>query len=86
MELDQIKTWLRIDFDDDDELLTSLHHSAVSIIESALRTDSLEGIENADSAVLYVISTLYEKREEADMHEMTLNIRALLFTDRKAAF
>lgn len=86
MELAEIKNYLRVDFDDDDELLKTLHDSAISICESVLREGSLEDCPNAKAAILYVIATQYENREQTDHEKMMLNLRALLFTDRKAAF
>lgn len=86
MELSEIKNYLRIDFDDDDELLKSLQDTAISICESVVRDESLVDCPNLESAILYVIATLYENREQADQQKMMLNLRALLFTHRKAAF
>ena len=42
--------------------------------------------ENARTAVLYTLAYLYEHREEADHHALTLTLRALLFGMRKEAF
>ena len=36
--------------------------------------------------ILYAVAYLYEHREEADHHELTLTLRSLLFGIRKAAF
>ena len=37
-------------------------------------------------AILYAVAYLYEHREEADHHELTLTLRSLLFGIREAAF
>ena len=36
--------------------------------------------------ILYAVAYLYEHREEADHHALTLTLRSLLFGVRKAAF
>ena len=36
--------------------------------------------------ILYAVAYLYEHREEADHHELTLTLRSLLFGIREAAF
>lgn len=54
-----------------------------------LRTDDTSVLEqdpNAKVAVLYATAYLYEHREEADHHALTLTLRSLLFGSRKEAF
>lgn len=55
-------------------------------------THTINGTEYADltalnslmkSAVLYTLSYLFEHREEADHHELTLTLRSLLFSVRE---
>ena len=70
--LDEVKQYLRIDFDDD-----------------VLRTDDAESVydlPNGKTAVLYTIAVLYDQRTDADLHMLTLTLRAFLFGDRKPAF
>ncbi len=45
-----------------------------------------ENYKEARIAVLYTIGYLYEHREEADHHALTLTLRSLLFGMRKEAF
>ena len=42
--------------------------------------------DNARTAVLYAVAYLYEHREEADHHQLTLDLRSLLFGMRKEGF
>ena len=48
--------------------------------------DVFEESENAKPAVYYAVAYLYEHREEADHHALTLTLRSLLFGSRKEAF
>ena len=87
--LEEMKNYLRVDYDDDDALIGHLLSSAERLCMDILRTDDrrvLEKDENAKTAVLYAASYLYEHREEADHHAMMLTLRALLSGSRKEAF
>ena len=46
----------------------------------------LQEVENGKPAVMYTVAYLYEHREEADHHALTLTLRSLLFGGRKEAF
>lgn len=83
--LEEMKTYLRIDFSDDDGLLQSIIATAEKMCADILRTDSLDG-EDTKVAVMYAAAYLYEHREEADHQALTLTLRALLFGGRKEAF
>ena len=87
--LEEMKNYIRVDFDDDDALIGHLLQSAEKICMDIIRTDDrsvLEQDENAKTAVLYAAAYLYEHREEADHHAMVLTLRALLSGSRKEAF
>jgi len=84
--LEEMKTYLRIDFPDDDALLESIIATAEKLCADILRTDSLDGAEDTKVAVMYAVAYLYEHREEADHQALTLTLRALLFGGRKEAF
>ena len=51
-----------------------------------LKTLAFEESENAKPAVYYAVAYLYEHREEADHHALTLTLRSLLFGSRKEDF
>ena len=84
--LEEMKTYLRIDFPDDDALLESIIATAEKLCADILRTDSLDRAESTKVAVMYAVAYLYEHREEADHQALTLTLRALLFGGRKEAF
>ena len=87
--LEEMKNYLRVDFDDDDGLIALLITSAQKICMDILRTDDidvLKACENAQIAIMYTVDYLYEHREEANHQAMTLTLRALLFGSRKEMF
>lgn len=87
--LEEVKSYLRVDFDDEDEMIESLIQSSIKHSMDVARVDSEEDISknpNGKIAVLYMTAYLYEHREEADYSELNLTLRALLFGMRKAEF
>ena len=87
--LEEMKNYLRVDYDDDDSLIGHLLQSAEKICMDIIRTDDrgvLEKDENAKTAVLYAAAYLYEHREEADHRAMMLTLRAILSGSRKEMF
>ncbi|MBE7727950.1 MAG: phage gp6-like head-tail connector protein [Enterocloster citroniae] len=87
--LEDMKNYLRVDYDEDDALIGCLLQSAEKTCMDIIRTDDaavLEQDKNAEVAVMYAAAYLYEHREEADHHAMMLTLRALLSGSRKEAF
>lgn len=87
--LNEMKNYLRVDFDEDDALIENMIGAAERLCMDVARMDSLEefsAVENAKISVLYAAAYLYEHREEADHRALTLTLRALLFGARKEAF
>lgn len=88
--LDEAKEYLRVDFDDEDALIGHLSRTAQRLCMDIVRADDEESFEGehreARIAILYAIGYLYEHREEADHHALTLTLRSLLFGMRKEAF
>ena len=87
--LEEAKAYLRVDFDDEDEMINSLIQSSIKHSMDVARVDSEEELSknpNGKIAVLYMTAYLYEHREEADYSELNLTLRALLFGDRKPGF
>ncbi len=87
--LEEMKNYLRVDYDEDDALIGHLLQSAEKICMDIMRTDDRDVFgqeENAKTAVLYAVAYLYEHREEADHNAMMLTLRALLSGSRKEAF
>lgn len=90
LTLVEAKNYLRVDFSDDDDLITGLISTAQTLCMDIARMEDADEFaasgENARTAVLYTLAYLYEHREEADHHALTLTLRALLFGMRKEAF
>ena len=90
MELEAVKNYLRVDTDEEDGLITDLSRSAEKLCMDVARIEDAEEFaalgETAKTAVLYATAYLYEHREEADHHALTLTLRSLLFGVRKEGF
>ena len=87
--LNEMKNYLRVDFDDDDMLLRNIMESAQKICMDVARTedeDTFEEEPTARIAVMYAVAYLYEHREEANHHALTLSLRALLSGCRTEGF
>ena len=84
--LQEVKQYLRIDFEDDDPLLLSLISTAKQLVMDVGRMDEIQLAENEDvvrTAMLYTVSYLYENRNTADFSKLTLTLRAMLFAQRE---
>ena len=89
VSLEEMKQYLRVDFDDDDFIITALITGAEKLCADILRADSADAltrVDNSKVAVMYAAAYFYEHREEADHHALTLTLRSLLFGSRKEAF
>ena len=87
--LEEMKQYLRVDFQDDDSLIEYLLSSAEKICMDIMRTDDANALTsepNAKTAVLYTVAYLYEHREDADHHALMFTLRALLFGSRREGF
>ena len=86
--LSEMKNYLRVDHDDDDTLLRNIMESAQKICMDVARTeeDTFEEEPVAKIAVMYAVAYLYEHREEADHHALTLSLRSILFGCRQEGF
>lgn len=89
VSLEEMKQYLRVDYEDEDSLISDFIKSAEKICMDILRTEDSKMMEmdaNAKTAVMYTVGYLYEHREEADHHGLLLTLRALLFGSRKEVF
>ena len=86
--LDEMKKYLRVDYDDDDEFIENAITSSENLCADIARVDGVDLLDTdiAKMAVLYAVAYLYEHREEADHNSLTLSLRALLFGERKECF
>ena len=84
--LQEVKQYLRIDFEDDDTLLLSHISTAKQLVMDVGRMDEERFSENEDmvrTAMFYTVSYLYENRNTADFSKLTLTLRAMLFAQRE---
>ena len=85
----EVKTFLRVDHNEDDTLIRSYIYAAESLCLDVMRTDDrtmLKSEKNAKVAILYAVAYFYEHREEADYKALTSSLRALLFGSRREEF
>ena len=87
--LDEMKQYLRVDFSEDDGLISSLITSATRLAMDVARTDDEDAFfarPYAKEADFFTVAYLYEHREDADLKSITLSLRALLEGSRKEGF
>lgn len=84
--LKEAKNYLRVDHCEDDRLILSLIDTAKRLVQDVGRMDEKRLVENEETsrqAMLYTVSYLYENRNTADYHKLTLTLRSLLFAQRE---
>ena len=89
ISLEEMKNYLRIDFDDDDALLENLILSSERLCMDIARIKSRSVFEKKDTAkiaVMYAVAYQYEDRENCDHHALTMSLRSLLSGIRKVGF
>lgn len=88
VSLDEMKQYLRVDFPDDDDFLEKALQSAETLCADVARLTVEDFAKEPVSkiAVMYAVAYLYEHREDADHHDLTMSLRSLLFGIRKEGF
>ena len=89
VSLEEMKNYLRVDFDDDDALLEGIIVQSQQICMGVARFTDREEFEKqsvSKIAVMYAAAYLYEHREDADHKALTVGLRALLFGIRTPEF
>ena len=84
--MEDAKNYLRIDHNEDDNLIQNLIQTAQKLCMDIGRMDEKElemNEETASQAMLYTIAYLYENRNTADYYKLSLILRALLFAQRE---
>ena len=87
--LEEMKNYLRVDYDDDDALLEGIIVQSQQICMDVARVSDFEDFEKqpvSKIAVMYAVAYLYEHREDADHRALTVGLRALLFGIREPGF
>lgn len=89
LSLKETKTYLRVDTSDEDSLIKMLITQAEQLVQDVGRIDE-EKMEEDDNlsriAALYAVGYLFEHREDADLHKLTLILRSILFGVREVVF
>ena len=98
ISLEEAKGYLRVDTADEDAVIGTLLSAAGRMCADVARlTDEKWEAVNSDAedaslmplretmkvAVLYALGYLFEHREDADHHELTLTLRSVLFAVRE---
>ena len=88
LSVDEMKQYLRMDFPDDDDFLDNALQSAEKLCADVARLSAEDFTKEpvAKIAVMYTVAYLYEHREDADHHDLTLSLRSLLFGIRREGF
>lgn len=88
VDLEEMKGYLRVDFNDDDLLIEEFITTGENLCADIARlsVDELSDITSSKIAVMYVVAYLYEHREYADHHALTLSLRSLLEGIRRSEF
>lgn len=84
--LKEVKNYLCVDGDEDDRLISDLLLTAKKLCMDVGRMSEEKFERNEDTtrtAVLYTVSYLYENRNTADFHKLTLTLRSILFAQRE---
>lgn len=86
ISLAEAKNYLRVDHCEDDKLIQELLLTAKKLCMDVGRMDEAELEANEDTtrtAMLFTVSYLYENRNTADFHRLTLTLRSLLFAQKE---
>lgn len=89
ISLKKMKEYLKVDYDDDDAVIRDMEGAAERMVMDIMRVDTLEYLKKdhyIKTAVMYATAYLYEHREDADHHALTLTLRSLLFGNRREVF
>ena len=86
ISLAETKNYLRVEHCEDDKLILTLMETAKRLVMDVGRMNERQFAENEETsrqAMLYTVSYLYENRNTADYHALTLTLRSLLFAQRE---
>ena len=85
VSLEEAKAYLKIEYDEEDDLLLSLIASAEDLCATILRKDLPED-DTVRVAVLYAVSSLFDSRGETNMTDLVEMLKAILSGKREAVF
>lgn len=84
--LDEAKSYLRIDYGDEDTLISDFIETAENLVKyvGRLTDEQLSGNDPVvKNAMLFVVGYLNENRTNPDYHKLTLSLRSILFKHRE---
>lgn len=84
--LQEAKNYLRVDGCEDDKLISDLLMTAKKLCMDVgcMNEEKFERNEDTTrTAMLFTVSYLYENRNTADFHKLTLSLRSILFAQRE---
>lgn len=84
--LDEAKLYLRVDNAEEDNLILELLKTSEKLVMNVGRMTRKQLEKKSDTtrtAILFCLSYLYETRNTADYHKLTLNLRYILFAERE---
>ena len=84
--LQEVKQYLRIDFEEDDKLIQNLLFTSKQLVMDVGRMNEDSFSQNEDTvrtAMLFALGYLYENRSNPDYKKLTLNLRSILFAQRE---
>jgi uncharacterized phage protein (predicted DNA packaging) len=85
VSLEEAKVYLKIEYDEEDDLLLSLIASAEDLCTTILRKDLPED-DTVRVAILYAVSYLFDSRDETNMTELVGMLKAILSGKREVIF
>ncbi|GGE26901.1 head-tail connector protein [Streptococcus himalayensis] len=84
VSLEEVKLYLKVEHDEEDDLLEQLMEASHQLCEAILRQTSDSDV--LKTAVLYGVAYLYEHREVANHKELKETLYHLLLAERKDVF
>ena len=88
VNLNEMKGYLRVDFNDDDQLIEHIISASENLCADIARlsVEELSVMPTSKIAVMYAVAYLYEHREDADHYKLTISLRSLLEGVRRSVF
>lgn len=84
--LDEAKAYLKIDYGDEDSLVSDFIKTAEKMVKDVGRLSDEQTAEKdpvIKIAMLFVVGYLYDNRTNPDYRKLTLSLRAILFKHRE---